>query len=80
MPTTKKLTVPISHRALWQRVDRKLRQRDELLKAARSERGRQQLGDYFVISSKYGGIVQDHVDIETLARKLGVLKSWEAVR
>jgi hypothetical protein len=36
-------------------------------------------GDFYVVNFKHGGIVQTHVDVEDLARKLGVLKPWEEV-
>jgi hypothetical protein len=38
------------------------------------------LGAYFLVDLDSGAIVRDHVDLETLARKVGALKPWEIIR
>jgi len=75
-------TVPVSHRALIQRINRALRDKGEMLKAARSPRVTDELGSHFVVrlTGKRSNIVtQRHADIEALGRELGVLSEWEHV-
>ena len=73
-------TVPVSKRALLQRVNRALRDKGEILKAARSPRVADELGQHFVVRLTGKRIVtQQHVDVEALGRELGVLSEWERV-
>jgi len=76
----RKQKVPITMRALIQRINRKLAQDDEVLHAARSERARQDVGDYFVVDIRHGGINHKNVDVDALGRDLGVLRPWEEVK
>jgi hypothetical protein len=80
--------VPITERALFQRINRKLQQQTnpELLRTARSERQREALGNYFVVEAgSHGkpqkaassGVVYTDVDLEKLGRRLGALQAWE---
>ena len=71
-----KTLVPITEKALYQRINRKLRSQDAVLKRARGS-AQTTLGDYFVVDF-YGNFVkQHHVDIERLGRELDVLAEWE---
>jgi hypothetical protein len=73
-------TVPVSERALIQRINRALRGNGEMLKAARSLRVADEIGQHFVvrITGKRNNIVtQRHVDVEALGRELGALSDWE---
>jgi hypothetical protein len=71
--------VPVSMRALVQRINRKLAADGELLKKARSEATRQEAGDYFIIDVNRNMLMAKYVDPEALGRELGVLKQWERV-
>ncbi len=77
--------VPISHRALMQRINRALTKEDERLCKARPSRGegltREQLecGDYYVINTRGNMVTTKHVDIEALGRELEVLAEWESL-
>lgn len=78
MTTMKKLrTVPVSSRALVQRVNRKIRNDGRTLKIARSPDAISSVGKYFVIGDK--GVTDQGIDLEAFARKLGVLAEWENV-
>jgi hypothetical protein len=80
MPSRK--TVPVSERALIQRINRALRDKGEMLKAARSPRVADEVGQHFVVrlTGKRNNIVtQQYVDVEALGRELGVLSEWEHV-
>jgi hypothetical protein len=85
-----KQTVPVTERALFQRINRKLQQQTnpELLRAARTQRQREELGKYFIVESGTGqpqramssGVVHVDVDLEKFGRKLGVLHPWETAK
>jgi hypothetical protein len=74
-----KSKVPVSMRAIIQRINRKLKPDDEALKIARGEALRQQVGDYYRLNFRINGITGMDVDPEALARELGVLHDWEQV-
>jgi hypothetical protein len=69
----------VSQSAVVQRVNRKLKREMKALRKARGAYRAGFPGDFYVVNFKHGGIVQTHVDVEDLARKLGVLKPWEEV-
>jgi len=65
--------------ALHQRINRKLRREDEVLRTARGQRCRSDLGDYCTLNRRFNWIIAQHVDPEVLGRDIGVLKDWECV-
>jgi hypothetical protein len=69
------MTVPVTMRALIQRINRKLRRDDQRLRTARGWFSN--LGDYYVLDFKHQRIVKGRVDPEALGRDLGVLKDYE---
>lgn len=75
----KTTTVPVTMRALIQRINRKLRPDDEMLKVARGERARAQLGDYYAIDFNRNIVTAQHVDPEKWGREMNVLAPWEHV-
>jgi len=74
--------VPISERALTQRINRKLQQQNnpEKLIAARGTTAREQLGHYYTVETNTSAVARSHVDLEKLASKLGVIQPWEEMR
>ncbi len=70
-------TIPVSRRALIQRINRRLSDDGEMLKAIRSERWRHELGDYHTIDIPTNSISRKHVDLEALGRELGALQKFE---
>jgi hypothetical protein len=70
-------TIPVTMRALTQRINRKLQ--GEVLKTARSWRVASSVGHYYTIDPKQNWIVRKHVDPEAIARELGVLAHHEHV-
>jgi len=80
MSKRKEAKVPVSMRAVIQRINRKLKADDEVLKTARGE-GRllQDVGRYYVVNIRINGLVGRDVDPTEMARKLGVLKDYERV-
>jgi hypothetical protein len=71
---TKKVTVPVSERALLARLNRKLAADLEMVKTTRDNtRARQELGEFFVVDMQINGIVGQDIDLEDFARTRGVL-------
>lgn len=68
--------VPVTQRALVQRVNRLLAKEDRVIKAARGGAA-VDLGDFYMVDTEINGIIEKHVDIEETARKLGALKPYE---
>jgi hypothetical protein len=79
MAMAKHPTIPISKRALIQRINRKLRPDGEMLKTARSARVASSVGCYFTIDFNRNWVTGQRVDPEALGRELGVLHDYERV-
>jgi len=71
--------IPVPERALIQRINRVLRKDGRVLKVTRGGQTRQEVGQYSVFDFDRNAIRTLHVDIEELARELGVLRSFERV-
>ena len=69
----------VSMRAVIQRINRKLKSENEVLKTARGARMQMDCGSFYIVDFGMNAVMQKDVDPEALARKLGVLKGWEAV-
>ena len=72
--------MPVSERAIIQRINRKLKPDLEALKVARNERMRLDVGQFYIINYRMNAVIHRDVDPEALGRELGVLKAWEEVR
>jgi hypothetical protein len=70
-------TVPISTRALLQRINRRLAADGKVLKAARTAKVALSVGHYFVVRGNR--IARERINPEALARELGLLADWERV-
>lgn len=69
--------ISVTERALVQRINRRLAESGEQLKAYRGIR-RQSDGPYFVVDVQRNRITREHVrDLEALGRELGALEGWE---
>jgi hypothetical protein len=69
--------VPVSTRALIQRVNRKLEAKNMQLKVTRGMRAVADLGEFYVIDASRNFVVDKYVNIEELGRKVGALQPWE---
>ena len=76
---TKIKTIPITKRALLQRVNRALNKEDRQLKKAVGARLQQNVGEYYVVDLRLNAVAMLDVDPVELARKLEVLQPWERV-
>jgi hypothetical protein len=66
-------SIAISHRALKGRINRALREKHRQVRADR----RGGLIHHMLVDTKAHTVVATDVDLEQLARKLGVLRPWE---
>jgi hypothetical protein len=71
--------VPISERALVQRINRKLAAQGEVLKKTRGARAIQELGDYYVLDLHRNLLLNKDVDPVELAKVLRVLRRFERI-
>jgi hypothetical protein len=69
--------IKITERALFQRVNRRLKQDGEKLSTARSDSVEIEVGHYFIVNTNRNAITAQHVDLEKLGRELGVIQPWE---
>ena len=72
--------VPVSERALVQRINRHLRKEGQVLKKLRGERWHGDLGDYYIVDEHRNIVAASHVNPVALAQEIGVLAAWETVR
>jgi len=77
MPKAKRIAVPVTMRALIQRINRALAGKNEIVKAARTEAQKEKVGSFFRVDLDSHIVNEKHVDPEKLGRKLGVLQPWE---
>jgi len=84
MGTTTRLKsamVPITERALLQRINRRLRAGNEVLKRTRDNgRAAAELGEFYALDISRNIITAVHVDLEEWGRDLGALRPWEHVK
>ena len=74
----KKEWVPVSERALVQRINRRLAEEGwERLIKARTGRARQQMGSWFMIDERSKLLVSKFINLEKFGRELGVLGEYE---
>jgi hypothetical protein len=71
--------VPVTKRALLQRVNRKLAAEGRRVKAARGPSAVAEVGAFYLMNGRPGHeyVFERDVDLEAMARKLGVLGAWE---
>ena len=69
--------IPVTTRALTQRINRELR---KVGKALKGRPGRGGSGRYYLVNLKRSVVAGENVDIEALGREMGVLEPYEEVR
>ncbi len=72
-----KQMVPVSQRALLQRINRALAKDEEMVKRLRGEKWEHEMGRYFKVDFNRNFVLEKHVDLEATAKELGVIKPWE---
>ena len=69
------ILVPLSRRALLQRIGRTLARDGRRLKKTRAPSARERVGDYYITDS--GEVVAHHINLEQLGQELGVIETYE---
>jgi hypothetical protein len=75
--------VPISERALFQRINRRLKKDGRALQTARGFSDgtywheNTNLGRYYIVDVRRNFVVNHHLDLQELGRELEVLSPWE---
>ncbi len=76
--TEKERRVPVSVRAVIQRINRRLKKDGQLLRACRwNNWNRENFGQYYVVSTGTGRLIETNVELEKLARREHALELWE---
>ncbi len=69
----------ITERALFARVDRRLKKDGDFLRRCRQDsKAYAELGSYYIVSSN-NVVTAQHCSLEGLAKELGVLADWEVL-
>jgi len=72
--------VPITSRALLQRINRRLASEGERVKKLKStSRMYMQWGPYYRLDTDRNALLEDNVDIVRLGRQLNALAEWETL-
>lgn len=75
------MKTPVAERALLARVNRRLAKDGKTLRRNRPTDARlETMGRFCLIDTGRGAVGEHHVDLETLARQLGVLHDWEKIQ
>jgi len=75
----RKQRVPVTERALIQRINRRLSRDLKQLKTSRTANTQEMVGKYFVVDTFRNAVIETNVDPEEFGRKLEVLQLWEEV-
>jgi hypothetical protein len=72
-------TAPVTEQAVVARINRKLKPDFEKLRKSRGRMMESNFGEFHVIDVRRNAILDTHVDPESYAREIGVLRGWEFV-
>lgn len=74
---SKATKVPVTERALVQRINRALRDQGEVLKKSRGTQAFLDVGEFYILDIRGNFVAHMNVDIAELGRTLGILKDYE---
>jgi hypothetical protein len=77
--TRKPNKVPVTMRALVQRINRKLKPDLQQLKATRGDRQQLDWGHFYIMDYRNNWVKQGHINAVALAKELECLHPWEMV-
>jgi hypothetical protein len=72
-------TAPVTEKAIVARINRRLKPDFTMLRKSRGARTEASLGEFYVIDRSRNCILDTHVDPESYARELGVMRGWEFI-
>jgi hypothetical protein len=73
------IKVPVSERAVMQRINRLLAKDGEMLKKSRPSKFHNRLGDFYRLDVQHNAIIEMNVNLEALAQEKNVLAKWEVL-
>ena len=73
----KPLLVPVSRRALFQRINRALAKKGGRLRAYCGGRPEPSLGEFYIVDTDRDLPIEGNCDLKELGKRLGVLKPYE---
>jgi hypothetical protein len=76
MKPTKPKSVPLTERAVFQRVNRRLEKEGAKLMKARGE-SYGTVGKFYVVDRRKNMVTETHVNLGRYARKIGAIEKWE---
>ena len=80
MATKTNKRVPVSERALVQRINRRLKHGDdEQLRKSRGEAARAAVGDYYTVKIGNGTLSRSGFDLDDFGREVGALAAYETL-
>jgi hypothetical protein len=68
---------PVTARALIHRINRRLEEKQQMVRRGGEGRTRNALGEYYVIDLKRNVVIRQHVDLQVLCLEVDVLRPWE---
>jgi hypothetical protein len=71
-------SVPVSERALLQRINRKLEPKHQRIMKARG-RAVSQCGEFYKLDTYGNSVRETHISLEKIGRELKVLAPWESL-
>ena len=71
--------VPVGRVALVARVNRRLAENNEQLRASKSAGAKQEMGGFYIVNTQVNGVTSSNLDLEDLARELKCLQPWETL-
>jgi len=72
-------TIPVSERALLQRINRKLLDENRKVIKTRGALAIAKVGEYHEIDTRLSALIGRDINLELYGRKLGVLAQWEQI-
>lgn len=69
--------VPVTSRALTQRIQRKLKTEGSKLYKSRTVEAKNRAGEYYIVDTIKGIITETHVDLKEIAYRIKVLEPFE---
>jgi hypothetical protein len=73
------MKVPVTQRALTQRINRQLRAKNLRLMVSRGANEAHDLGKFYTLNLQRNAVDHKHIDLEEYGRKIGVLQPFEAL-
>jgi hypothetical protein len=71
--------VPVSHRALLARLNRKLRAKDLIIRKARGAAAIAEVGEYYTLDLNANLLIEKDVNLEQIAEQHDALAPYEAM-